>query len=99
MTAPGNILQCLPIRDPLNMVTLGIMCVPSPTSTSPYTTENASMVTLFAIFAFGSTCANGLIILLRSFYDLCYHFCFANQSVTDKNSSFHFTDASSDWIH
>src|ERR1700730_1080985 len=99
ITAPGKILQCLPIREPLKMVACGIMCVPSPISTSAYTTEKASMVTLPAIFAFGSTCANGLIMLLRSFYNLCYHLGFTNQFVADKNSPFHFTYPSSYGTH
>src|SRR4030095_13624876 len=99
ITAPGKILQFFPMRDPLKMVTCGITCVPSPISTSPYTTENASMDTFAAIFAFGSTCAKGLIILLRSFYNLCYHLSFANESATNKNSSFHFTYSSPDWTH
>src|SRR5688572_30504583 len=99
MTAPGNMRQPLPIRDPLKMVTLGMICVLSPISTSSYTTENASMVTLFPICALGCICAKGLIMLLHSFYYLCYQFGFANQFITDKNSSFHFTNASPDGIH
>src|SRR3954464_2472294 len=98
MTAPGNMRQFLPMREPLKTVTCGMMCVPASITTSPYTTENASMVTFDAIFAFGSTCAKGLIILLRSFYNLCYHLGFANQPVADKNSPFHFTYSPSYWI-
>src|SRR6202012_723025 len=78
MTAPGKMLHFLPMRAPSMMMAWDMMWVPSPISTFSVTTAKASMVTLGPILALGCTWANGLIMLLRAFYNLSYQVCFSD---------------------
>ena len=55
ITAPGKILQFLPIRAPSMIVTLEPIQVPSPIITLLWMVVKGSMTTFFAIFAPGCT--------------------------------------------
>ena len=62
ITAPGKIVQFLPILAPSIMVTLEPIHVPSPIKTSLLMVVNGSTTTFFAIFAPGWTYAKGWFI-------------------------------------
>src|SRR5690554_3727282 len=90
ITAPGKILQFLPMRAPSIMVTLLPIQVPSPITTLLWIVVNGSITTFLAIFAPGWTYASGwfisclcfieiqreITVVLENLYIFCfYHLC------------------------
>src|SRR5690606_19226271 len=73
ITAPGNILQLLPIRAPSIMVTLGPTHVPSPMTTSLCMVLKGSMTTFGAIEASGWMYDNGCIIYYLFYFHNLSH--------------------------
>src|SRR5690606_3762197 len=70
MTAPGKILQFLPIRAPSMIVTLEPIQVPSPMVTLLWIVVKGSITTFLAILAPGCTYARGWFIYSSVFFVL-----------------------------